>query len=71
VRNLLERAKRSQALRLMELGGRRTREELSLLTLDDFEETLSELRNPPPPPPDSGRGGRRGGPSEGEEAAYA
>ena len=44
VRNLLERAKRAQALRLMELGGRRTREELSLLTEEDFMDSLSELR---------------------------
>ena len=46
VRNLLERAKRAQALRLMELGGRRTREELTLLTDADFEDSLVEMRNP-------------------------
>lgn len=55
VRNLLERAKRSQALRLMDLGGKRTREELSTLTEEDFTESLNELkaaseRDPPPPP---------------------
>ena len=44
VRNLLERAKRAQALRLMELGGKRTKEELTLLTEDDFMDSLSELR---------------------------
>jgi len=44
VRNLLERAKRSQALRLMELGGRRSREELTLLTEVDFEDSLNEMR---------------------------
>ena len=59
VRNLLERAKRSQALRLMELGGKRTREELSLLTEEDFHDSLSELRtaadnaSPPQQPPRS------------------
>ena len=37
VRNLLERAKRAQALRLMELGGKRTREELVLLTPDYWQ----------------------------------
>merc|ERR1719198_1124297 len=47
VRNLLERAKRAQALRLMELGGKRTKEELTLLTEDDFYDSLSELKPPP------------------------
>jgi hypothetical protein len=36
VRNLLERAKRAQAMRLMEVGGRLTKEELSLMTEADF-----------------------------------
>ena len=45
VRNLLERAKRSQALRLMQKQGRKTREELSLLTEEDFEESLQEMAN--------------------------
>merc|ERR1719182_754062 len=48
VRNLLERAKRAQALRLMELGGRRTKEELTLLTDADFEDSLHEMRHPRP-----------------------
>lgn len=48
VRNLLERAKRSQALRLMGMQGKRTKEELSLLTEEDFTDSLSELRQPPP-----------------------
>jgi len=64
VRNLLERAKRSQALRLMEMGEALTKEQLSLLVEADFEECLAELRRParaqeggvhpgarPPPPP--------------------
>ena len=60
VRNLLECAKRSQALRLMEMGGRRTKEELTLLTEAEFEEPLAELRAAPPPrgggtPRDDGR----------------
>ena len=37
VRNLLECAKRCQAMRLMELGGRKTKEQLVLLTEEDFE----------------------------------
>jgi len=41
VRNLLEGAKRSQALRLMELGGKRSVEELSVLTEEDFGDALS------------------------------
>ena len=47
VRNLLERAKRAQALRLMQLGGRLTKEQLSLLTEEDFHECVAELRAPP------------------------
>ena len=43
VRNLLERAKRSQALRLMEKTDKKTKEELCLLTEDDFTESLLEL----------------------------
>ena len=58
VRNLLERAKRSQALRLMELGGRRTRDELCTLTEDDFQESLLELRQGQV---GGGGGGHRGG----------
>jgi hypothetical protein len=34
VRNLLECAKRCQAMRLMELGGRKTKEQLVLLAED-------------------------------------
>ena len=71
VRNLLERAKRSQALRLMELGRKATRDELSILTMDDFEETLSEMRTAPEPQPHGfgrvdhgGGGGGGGGPSD-------
>ena len=60
VRNLLERAKRSQALRLMELGGKRTKEELTLLTEEDFAPSLAELRPAGPPP------GVGGGESDGE-----
>ena len=66
VRNLLERAKRSQALRLMELGGKRTREELSLLTHEDFEGLLAEMSQPSSGPPPSGP--RGGG---GQPVAYA
>merc|ERR1719269_113440 len=68
VRNLLERAKRAQALRLMELGGKRTKEELTLLTEDDFFDSLSELR------PAAGGGdapGGDGGDDEGYEIATA
>jgi SpoVK/Ycf46/Vps4 family AAA+-type ATPase len=51
VRNLLERAKRSQAFRLMDglgLGVQRSREELCLLDETDFMDSLSELRQGPP-----------------------
>jgi len=47
VRNLLERAKRSQALRLMEMDGPRTKEELSLLTEADFAECIDEMCEQP------------------------
>ena len=57
VRNLLERAKRAQAFRLMALGGKRTREELSLLTEEDFMDSLSELRPAREDPNDGGGGG--------------
>jgi len=57
VRNLLERAKRAQAFRLMELGGKRTREELTLLTEEDFADSLAELRSAG----DGGGGGGYGG----------
>ena len=43
-RNLLERAKRAQALRLMALEGRKSREQLCLLTAGDFEESLTEIQ---------------------------
>ena len=43
VRNLLERAKRSQAMRLMATEGKKTRDELSLLTEADFGESLAEM----------------------------
>ena len=55
VRNLLEQAKRAQALRLMQLGGGLTKEQLCLLTEDDFAECAAELRPPRAP-------GRVGGP---------
>jgi SpoVK/Ycf46/Vps4 family AAA+-type ATPase len=77
VRNLLERAKRSQALRLMELGRKATRDELSILTMDDFEETLSEMRNAPEPRPHGfgqvghGGGGSGGGGPSDLHIAYA
>jgi len=61
VRNLLERAKRAQALRLMELGGKRTKEELTLLTEDDFYDCLAELR-----PAGGGDGGGGGGGGDGD-----
>ena len=62
VRNLLECAKRAQALRLMNVAGRKTKEQLMLLTEEDFED---EAPNPlgapgagaPPPPPPLGGGG--------------
>ena len=58
VRNLLERAKRVQALRLMDLGGgKRTREELTLLTEADFEESLNELKQGQQAAGDGGGGG--------------
>ena len=72
VRNLLERAKRAQALRLMELGGRRSREELSLLVEADFMDSLSELRQPGAgSKPESSAGAADGGPSEGFQVAFA
>jgi len=43
VRNLLERAKRAQAMRLMNAPGRKSREELSLLTTSDFAEYADHL----------------------------
>ena len=52
VRNLLERAKRAQALRLMAVQGRKkTVEELSTLTGDDFADSYSELQAPRSLPP--------------------
>jgi SpoVK/Ycf46/Vps4 family AAA+-type ATPase len=62
VRNLLERAKRAQALRLMELGGKRSREELSLLTEEDFMDSLAEMR--PLQLKAGGGGGQDGGGDE-------
>merc|ERR1719217_718357 len=64
VRNLLERAKRAQALRLMELGGKRSKEELTLLTEEDFHDSLSELRAPGMPGggPEDGGGDEYGEP---------
>ena len=64
MRNLLERAKRSQAMRLMALGGRRTKEELSTLTEEDFHDSLSELRRAPA---DEGEEGEEYAGEEGEE----
>ena len=66
VRNLLERAKRAQALRLMEMQGRKTKEQLVLLTEDDFADAVSEMHPrpdaaAPPPSGGSGRGGGGGG----------
>ena len=49
VRNLLERAKRAQALRLMAVQGKKTVEQLSTLTGDDFADSYSELQRPPSP----------------------
>jgi len=43
VRNLIERAKRAQALRLMNVKRKKTVDELSLLTGDDFADSFSEL----------------------------
>ncbi len=68
VRNLLERAKRAQALRLMELGGKRTKEELTLLTEDDFMDSLAELRPAGAP---GGHPGGDGGEGEGDEYPVA
>ena len=51
VRNLLEQAKRAQALRLMERGGRASKDELMLLTEEDFATSLAALRSPPHAPP--------------------
>lgn len=68
MRNLLERAKRSQAMRLMAMGGKRTKAELSTLTEADFTDSLAELR------PRSGRtdgdgfGGASGGVGDEPEA---
>jgi len=56
VRNLLEQAKRAQALRLMQLGGGLSKEQLCLLTEADFEEGAAELRHPQGP----GGAGRAG-----------
>jgi SpoVK/Ycf46/Vps4 family AAA+-type ATPase len=62
VRNLLERAKRAQALRLMNLGRKASREELSTLNHEDFEDSLNEMRQftDAPPPPPAGEGGDTG-----------
>ena len=43
VRNLIERAKRAQALRLMDVKGKKTVEQLCLLTGDDFADSFGEL----------------------------
>jgi len=43
VRNLLERAKREQALRLMALSGKKSKEELMLLVEEDFAGALAEM----------------------------
>eukprot|EP00967_Tisochrysis_lutea_P142425 scaffold263057_cov32-Tisochrysis_lutea.AAC.6 len=43
VRNLLERAKREQALRLMAIEGKKTKEQLMLLVEDDFSGAVAEL----------------------------
>jgi len=43
VRNLLERAKREQALRLVGLPGKKSKEQLMLLLADDFAPVLGEL----------------------------
>ena len=43
VRNLLERAKREQALRLMALSGKKTKEQLMLLTAEDFSGAVLEM----------------------------
>ena len=51
VRNLLERAKRAQALRLMAVQGKKTVEQLSTLTGDDFADSYSELQAPHSLPP--------------------
>ena len=64
VRNLLERAKRSQALRLMEMGGKRSREELCMLTEDDFMDSLQEMRQ-------GGDGGSPAPPSGGGQPVQA
>ena len=51
VRNLLERAKRAQALRLMAVQRKKTVEELSTLTGDDFADSYAELQAPRSLPP--------------------
>jgi stage V sporulation protein K len=43
VRNLLERAKREQALRLMAHSGKKSKEQLMLLVEDDFGGALAEM----------------------------
>jgi fido (protein-threonine AMPylation protein) len=43
VRNLLERAKREQALRLMALPGKKSKEQLMLLVEEDFAGALAEM----------------------------
>lgn len=43
VRNLLERAKREQALRLMALSGKKSKEQLMLLVEEDFAGALAEM----------------------------
>ena len=48
VRNLLERAKRSQAMRLMAVAGRKSKADLMLLTESDFAESMRELQVPLP-----------------------
>jgi len=48
VRNLLERAKRSQAMRLMAVAGRKSKADLMLLTESDFSESIRELQVPLP-----------------------
>ena len=51
VRNLLERAKRAQALRLMAIQGRKTKEQLVELTEDDFADAVAEMEAAPAAPP--------------------
>lgn len=63
VRNLLERAKRSQALRLMQKEGRKTKEELSSLEVEDFTDSLLDLQ--------VAQGGGGGGGAEGGGSSHA